>query len=60
MNNIFQYAEKVAKNKVASEPIDERGGKYYIIDINILGKKEKIFYSQRHLRKIVGFLITKP
>ncbi len=60
LNNIFQYAEKVGKNEVAPEPIDERGGKYYIIDINVLGKKEKIFYSQRHMRKIAGFLSTNP
>ncbi|KKN37087.1 hypothetical protein LCGC14_0767010 [marine sediment metagenome] len=55
LKNIFHYAEKVAENEFAAEHVDERGGSYYIIDIEILGKTREIYYSQNHMQKLTGF-----
>jgi len=59
LSNIFLFAETVARNDIAPEPVRERGGDHYIVDILLAGKEVELFYTQDHMRAFVSFFIDK-
>ncbi len=56
LRNIVQIAKKVSKNELAPEEVKERGGDYYIVNINIADKNRDIYYSPTHMQKLATFI----
>jgi len=56
LTEIMNLAEKISNNEVAPEPIEERNGDHYIVDISVVGLKKELFYTPQHMNKIAAFL----
>lgn len=56
LKEIRKTAEKVTKNELAPEEVDERGGDFYIINVTMAGEKRQIFYTPMHMAKLAAFL----
>lgn len=56
LKTIFEVAEKVLKNEIAPEEIDERKGDFYVINIGVAGEKRQIFYTPAHMAKFAAFI----
>ena len=52
LNAIQQIAISASEHEIAPEPIDERNGDFYIINIKLAGKERQLFYTPNHMRKI--------
>ena len=56
LSNVLEVANKLSKGEVAPEPINERGGDFYIVKIGVVGKEKKLFYSPAHMNKFAAFI----
>ena len=56
LSNVLEVANKLSKGEVAPEPINERGGDFYIVKIGVVGKERELFYSPAHMNKFVAFI----
>lgn len=62
IRNVIETAKKVSREEVAPEEVDEKignfhiGGLFYIIPIEVVGKKTEIIYSQTHMAKLAAFI----
>jgi len=56
LSNIIKVAKRVANNDIAPEPVAERQGDYYIIDIDVLGRQKELFYTPDHMNRFASFL----
>ncbi len=52
LSNIQQIANQASDHEIAPEPIEERNGDFYIVNIRLAGKERQLFYNPIHLRKI--------
>lgn len=56
LKNIWDAAEKVGRNEISSEPVEERHGDYYIIKIKVADNEKEIFYTPTHMAKLSAFI----
>ena len=62
IRNVIETAKKVSRGEVAPEEVDERmgnfhiSGLFYIMPIEVAGKKTEIIYSQTHMQKLAEFI----
>lgn len=52
LNAIQQIAISASEHEIVPEPIEERNGDYYIVNIQLAGKERQLFYTPNHVRKI--------
>jgi len=52
LNAIQQIAISASEHEIAPEPIEERNGDFYIVNIQLAGKERQLFYTPNHVRKI--------
>jgi hypothetical protein len=52
LSDIQQIATLASEHEIAPEPIEERNGDFYIVNIQLAGKDKQLFYNPIHLRKI--------
>jgi len=56
LSNVWEVANKVLKEEIASDPVDERRGGFYIVKIRVAGKEKELFYSPAHMDKFTAFI----
>ncbi len=56
LKNIWDAAEKVGRNEISSEPVEERHGDYYIVKIKVADNEREIFYTPTHMAKLSAFV----
>jgi len=56
LSNIWTVAEKISNGDIAPEPVEERGGDFYIVKIKVAGKDRELFYSPVHMNKIAAVI----
>jgi len=56
IKNILETAKKILNRGIAPEEVDERGGDFYVIKINVAGKEREVFYSPRHMETLAAFI----
>jgi hypothetical protein len=54
-NSIIEMAKSVIEGAVAPEPVAERNGDYFIVDIRIAGEDAELYYSPNHMAKLAVF-----
>ena len=63
-NNVYkkqikEYAFRALNDEIAPEPVDERNGDFYIIDIKLLGEDTEIYFRPEHLIHVANLVKNK-
>ena len=56
LTQVMVMARNLSENAIAPEPVPERNGDYYVVNITIAGKPGQLFYSPTHMNKIAAFM----
>jgi hypothetical protein len=48
------YLEKIRKKEILAEPVSERNGDYYILEVVLAGKRKEIYISKSHMNRILS------
>jgi len=56
LQEVSRVANDIVREEVASSYISERNGQFYVINVDLAGYQQELYYSQRHMSYITAIL----